>query len=194
MARTTGSHSGITGPKIRTAALELFAKHGFAAVSMRQIASEVGVQAGALYNYTPDKQSLLFDLMQSHMTELLVALPDEDAAPPLEMLEQFVRFHIAFHHERPEAVFIAYMELRNLTPENFALIEDLRGQYENRLQNILIAGQASGAWTVKDAKIATFAVIAMLTGVNTWFRSEGRLSLSEVQDQYWQMVRSAVGG
>jgi hypothetical protein len=37
-------------------------------------------------------------------------------------------------------------------------------------------------------------VIAMLTGVNTWFRSEGRLSLSEVQDQYWQMVRSAVGG
>ena len=69
MARTTGSHSGITGPKIRTAALELFAKHGFAAVSMRQIAGEVGVQAGALYNYTPDKQSLLFDLMQSHMTE-----------------------------------------------------------------------------------------------------------------------------
>ena len=133
MARTTGSHSGITGPKIRTAALELFAKQGFAAVSMRQIASEVGVQAGALYNYTPDKQSLLFDLMQSHMTELLGALPDEDAAQPLEMLEQFVRFHIAFHHERPEAVFIAYMELRNLTPKNFALIEDLRGQYENRL-------------------------------------------------------------
>jgi len=161
---------------------------------MRQIASEVGVQAGALYNYTPDKQSLLFDLMQSHMTELLAALPDEDAAQPSEMLEQFVRFHIAFHHERPEAVFIAYMELRNLTPENFALIEDLRGQYENRLQNILIAGQASGAWTVKDAKIATFAVIAMLTGVNTWFRSEGRLSLNEVQDQYWQMVRNAVGG
>ena len=86
------------------------------------------------------------------------------------------------------------MELRNLTPENFALIEGLRGQYENRLHNILIGGQVSGAWTVKDAKIATFAVIAMLTGVNTWFRSEGRLSLSEVQDQYWQMVRSAVGG
>jgi AcrR family transcriptional regulator len=193
MARTAGSHSGITGPKVRQAALELFAKHGYAAVSMRQIASEVGVQAGALYNYTPDKQSLLFDLMQSHMAQLIAALPDVDAGQPLQRLEHFVRFHIAFHHGRPEAVFIAYMELRNLNAQNFLVIGELRGTYEDRLQGILLAGQASGAWDVKDAKIATFAVIAMLTGVNTWFRSEGRLSLNEVQDQYWEMVRKAVG-
>ena len=193
MARTAGSHSGITGPKVRQAALELFAKHGYAAVSMRQIASEVGVQAGALYNYTPDKQSLLFDLMQAHMTELMAALPDGNTDQPLQMLEHFVRFHIAFHHDRPEAVFIAYMELRNLNEQNFAVIEEMRGAYEDKLQGILIAGQASGVWGVKDAKIATFAVIAMLTGVNTWFRSEGRLSLNEVQDQYWEMVRKAVG-
>jgi AcrR family transcriptional regulator len=193
MARTAGSHSGITGPKVRQAALELFAKHGYAAVSMRQIASEVGVQAGALYNYTPDKQSLLFDLMQAHMTELMAALPDGNTDQPLQMLEHFVRFHIAFHHDRPEAVFIAYMELRNLNEQNFAVIEEMRGAYEDKLQGILIAGQASGVWGVKDAKIATFAVIAMLTGVNTWFRSAGRLSLAEVQGQYWEMVRKAVG-
>ena len=36
-----------------------FYRHGYAAVSMRQIAAEVGVQAGALYAYTPDKQALL---------------------------------------------------------------------------------------------------------------------------------------
>ncbi len=54
-------------------ALRLFARQGFAAVSMRQIASEVGVQAGALYLYTPDKQTLLFDLMTTHMNELLQA-------------------------------------------------------------------------------------------------------------------------
>ena len=73
MARTQGSHSDITGPRIRKAALQLFARHGYAAVSMRQIAGEVGVQAGALYNYTPDKQSLLYSLMHQHMQELLSA-------------------------------------------------------------------------------------------------------------------------
>ena len=80
MARKTGSHADITGPKVREAALGLFARHGFAAVSMRQIAAEVGVQAGALYNYTPDKQSLLFELMRGHMEELLSARAQIGAA------------------------------------------------------------------------------------------------------------------
>lgn len=192
MARTAGSHSDITGPRVRDAALQLFAQHGFAAVSMRQIASEVGVQVGALYNYTPDKQSLLFELMKSHMDALLHAFEDDVDADVETRLHHFVRFHIRFHHDRPDAVFIAYMELRNLTPENFAQIENLRRQYEHRLQAILQAGVASGLFSVPDTKIATLAVIAMLTGVNTWFRAGGRLSLADVEAQYWQMVRKSV--
>ena len=160
---------------------------------MRQIASQVGVQAGALYNYTPDKQTLLFELMRTHMEELLEAVGDASAGAPMVRLEHFVRFHIAFHHERPDSVFIAYMELRNLTPENFVAIEALRYRYETVLERILKAGAQSGDFDVQDTKIATLALIAMLTGVNTWFRIGGRLSLSDVQNQYWDMVRKAVG-
>ncbi|WP_299624157.1 TetR/AcrR family transcriptional regulator [uncultured Tateyamaria sp.] len=192
MARTTGSHSDITGPRVRDAALRLFARHGFAAVSMRQIATEVGVQAGALYNYTPDKQSLLFALMRDHMVELLDAVEALPDVSPLAKLEGFVRFHIAFHHERPDAVFISYMELRNLSPENFEALETLRRRYETVLEDILHSGVAAGLFQVADTRIATWAVIAMLTGVNTWFRAGGRLSLNDVQDQYWEMVRRAV--
>ena len=121
MARTAGSHSDITGPRIRAAALRLFAEHGYAAVSMRQIAAQVGVQAGALYNYFPDKQSLLFELMRDHMAGLLRDVPEGIlSGTAAARLEAFVRFHIAYHHEKPDAVFIAYMELRNLTDQNFA--------------------------------------------------------------------------
>ncbi|QFT60456.1 HTH-type transcriptional repressor KstR2 [Sulfitobacter sp. THAF37] len=192
MARTAGSHSDITGPKVRAAALRLFAKGGYAAVSMRAIAAEVGVQAGALYNYTPDKQTLLFELMRDHLEELLRALPDPKG-DALAQLETFVSFHMRFHADRPDAVFIAYMELRNLDPANFAEIERLRRSYEDRLENILRLGVESGAFVVQDTKIVTLAIIAMLTGINTWFRETGRLSLDEVVAQYWEMVRKAVG-
>ncbi len=193
MARTQGSHSQITGPRVRGAALKLFAKHGFAAVSMRQIAREVGVQAGALYNYTPDKQALLFSLLKGHMVELhdaLDALPESDT--PLARLEAFVRFHIAFHLDRPEAVFISYMELRNLEPENFEVIEGLRRRYEDALEAVLTDGRDACVFDVPDTKITTLAVIAMLTGVTTWYRAGGRLSVAEVQQIYWDMVRKAV--
>ncbi|MEO0750810.1 MAG: TetR/AcrR family transcriptional regulator [Pseudomonadota bacterium] len=193
MARTQGSHSDITGPRLRDAARSLFARFGYAAVSMRQIAAEVGVQAGALYNYIPDKQSLLYDLMKTHMDELLVAY-DTAMQPgaPVDRLEQFVSFHIRYHAARPEAVFIAYMELRNLTKDNFDQIEALRRSYEARLENILTAGTQNGSFQIPDTRIAAMAVIAMLNGVNTWFRDGGRLSMSDVEALHWDMVRKSV--
>ena len=194
MAGKAGSHSDITGPRVRTAARALFARHGYAAVSMRQIAAEVGVQAGALYLYTPDKQTLLFDLMKEHMDELLAAWASESVdEPPLARLERFVRFHIGFHIDRPNEVFLAYMELRNLEPGNFAEIERLRHAYEDALEAILAQGVAEGIFRIADTRIATLAVIAMLTGVNTWYRVGGRLSAEEVAGIYWGMVRGAVG-
>ena len=193
MARTQGSHSELTGPRIRKAALGLFARYGYAAVSMRQIAGEVGVQVGALYNYTPDKQSLLFRLMRDHMQDLLSAYDDlTQFEDPQDALRQFVGFHIRFHLQRPDEVFIAYMELRNLIPGNFTEIEALRRQYENSLESILRNGHQTAQFAVTDTKIATLAVIAMLNGVITWYRSGGRLSLDEVEQVYWDMVRKAV--
>lgn len=194
MARTTGSHAANTGPRIRGAALRLFAQHGYAAVSMRRIAAEVGLQAGALYRYTPDKQALLFDLLERHMRDVLAGWAEAaptDAAPPAR-LEAFVRFHIEFHLARPEAVFVSYMELRNLTSENFSLIEGLRRAYEDSLESILRDGQARGDFEVPDSKLATLGLIPLLTGVNTWYREGGRLSRDRVSDIYWDMVRKAV--
>ena len=196
MARKTGSHAEITGPRIREAAERLFARHGYAAVSMRRIAAEVGVQAGALYLYTPDKQTLLFDLMKSHLGDLLAAwraaaLPD-DADPPAR-LKRFADFHIRYHLERPDAVFIAYMELRNLEPANFAEVEALRRSYEDALEAILKAGQAGGDFAIADTKLATMALIAMLTGVNTWYREGGRLGREQVARAYADMALGAVG-
>jgi AcrR family transcriptional regulator len=192
MARTAGSHSDITGPRVREVAMRQFAQRGFAAVSMRQIAAEVGVQAGALYNYTADKQSLLFDLMRTHMDQLLEARDGVEKLSPVKALEQFTRFHIRFHLERADAVFISYMELRNLEPENFTVIEVMRGAYEDQLEAILRRGVEVGDFDVPDTKIATLGLIAMLTGVNTWYRIGGRLSLDQVEEIYWDMIRKAV--
>jgi AcrR family transcriptional regulator len=196
MARKPGSRAEITEPRLRAAALQLFARHGYAAVSMRQIAQAVGVQAGALYQYTPDEQSLLFDLMRGHMDDLLAARaasapPDGDA---LARLDHFARFHIGFHAARSDAVFVSYMELRSLIPQNFARIEHLRRLYELELEAILRAGQAEGTMHLPDTRLAAMALIAMLTGVNTWFRSGGRLSLTQVTAIYCDMARGAVTG
>ncbi|MFQ5622852.1 MAG: TetR/AcrR family transcriptional regulator [Paracoccaceae bacterium] len=194
MARKSGSSGKETARLLKAAATRLFARYGYAAVSMRQIAAEVGVQAGALYLYTPDKQSLLAELMVGHLEELHAAWRRQADAgdDPLRQLDAFVRFHIAFHVPRIDQVFIAYMELRNLDPENFRRVEDLRRAYEDILEAILRRGQERQLFDLVDARLSTMAIIAMLTGVNTWYREGGRLSVGEIEAHYVELVRRLV--
>ena len=193
MARTLGSYAKLTKPKISEIALHLFAERGYAAVSMRQIASKVGLQVGALYNYFPDKQTILSELLISHMENLLQTwygrkLPER----PDKLLEFFVEFHIEYHLNRPEEVFIAYMELRNLTPENFKKIEKLRNKYELILSKILSDGTNKKIFSCEEPKIASLAIIGMLKEVNTWYKKDGRISLPEIKNIYQKIVLRAV--
>ena len=195
MARKSGSDGKKTARELQAAATRLFAKYGYAAVSMRQIATEVGVQAGALYLYTPDKQTLLYQIMDRHMDDVLDAWKAEaprDTGDAMDKIEHFVRFHIRFHLDRGDEIFIAYMELRNLSEENFTLIEQKRRDYEHLLGDILVEGNASGRFALLDTRLSSYAIIAMLTGVSTWYRGDGRLSLDEIEENYLCMVRGLV--
>jgi hypothetical protein len=109
------------------------------------------------------------------------------------MFETFVRFHIRHHLQRGAAVFISYMELRNLAPENFARVETMRRSYESILTDVLEAGRREGVFRLSDPKLATFALIAMLTGVNTWYRPGGRLEAEAIEAVYLEMARNLVG-
>ncbi|MTH77500.1 TetR/AcrR family transcriptional regulator [Paracoccus aestuariivivens] len=193
MARTHGSKAEITGPLVRESALRLFARHGYDAVSMRQIAADVGVQVGTLYAYTADKQALLADLLRGHMEELLAEWSDDPALPALDRLKSFLRFHIQTSLKRPEAVFLSYMELRSLAPENRRAIAALRREYEDALEAILASGEAEGTMKLPDRRLATMALISMLTGVTNWYREDGRLDQERVVAIYWDLVRGAVG-
>ena len=47
-------------------------------------------------------------------------------------------------------------------------------------------------YAVDDPKVATRAIIAMLTGIPAWYREGGGLSEHEVEDLYLIMVKKAV--
>ncbi|OCW57565.1 TetR/AcrR family transcriptional regulator [Hoeflea olei] len=195
MARRTGSSGAETAEKLREVALELFARSGYAAVSMREIAARTGVQAGAIYNHFPTKQHLLQDLLVVHMETLLKAWAEADRPdlPAPAALENFVRFHIRYHLDRSREVFISYMELRSLEDENFSVIERLRRSYEKAPRAILDRGAADGSFDILDPQVTTMAIIAMLNGMTTWYRESGRLSLDEIEAVYIRLVKRLVG-
>ena len=194
MARTIGSHGPKTLEAIRRAGVRLIFEHGYEAMSLRQLAAEVGIQVGSLYNHITTKQDLLFDLVQDHINELLRqldrALQDKDE--PGERLRAFVAFHVSYHMTRKREVFIANSELRSLEPKNYDAVVALRGAYEQRLADILKAGVAEGVFEVVDVQVATFAIISLLTGLCNWYRPGGRLTKEAIIAAHEKLVLSGV--
>lgn len=194
MARTIGSYGPKTMEAIRKAGLRLIFEHGYEAMSLRQLAAEVGIQAGSLYNHISTKQELLFDLIQDHINELLRqldrALEGKEAA--VEKLRAFVTFHVTYHMTRKREVFIANSELRSLEPKNYEAIVALRSAYEQRLAEILNQGAEEGVFEVVDVQVATFGIISLLTGLCTWYRPGGRLTREAIIAAHEKLVLSGV--
>ena len=194
MARTIGSYGPKTMEAIRKAGLRLIFEHGYEAMSLRQLAAEVGIQAGSLYNHISTKQELLFDLIQDHINELLRQLDRALAGKTgaTERLRAFVTFHVTYHMTRKREVFIANSELRSLEPKNYETIVALRGAYEQRLAAILAEGAEQGVFEVGDVQVATFGIIALLTGLCTWYRPGGRLTREAIIAAHEKLVLSGV--
>src|SRR6185312_170330 len=194
MARTIGSHGPKTMEAIRKAGLRLIFEHGYAAMSLRQLAAEVGIQSGSLYNHISTKQELLFDLVRDHINELLRQLDRAllGKQQPAEKLRAFTAFHVTYHMTKKREVFIANSELRSLEPKNYEEIVALRGAYERRLAEILAEGVAEGEFEVVDIQVATFAILALLTGLTTWYRPGGRLTREAIVAAHEKMVLSSV--
>lgn len=158
MGRIKGRSAKETETRLKEAAARLFAQRGYGAVSMRELAGEVGVGAGALYRHTPDKQALLFDILETHALALV------NAARPLAKLENglpdFVRLHVLYHQEHPHALTLAQRETRSLLPENQHRILRLRRDYEMILARILMK-RGLGP---QPAVLAMRALLGMLAG------------------------------
>jgi AcrR family transcriptional regulator len=195
MARITGSSGARTAAAIRRAALRLIYRHGFAAMNLRDLAAEVGIQPSSLYNHIASKQALLSDLMQEHMEALLAATDAALAAAGpgvMDRLRAFLGHHVLYHMERREEVYIANFELRALDAPNHARIVAMRAGYEAQLMALLREGIDAGALDIADIPVTAFAMLAMLTGICTWYRPNGRLGKTELVALHTELALNGI--
>ena len=197
----TGRPAGLSGAEtmraIRAEGARLIHEHGYAGMSLRDLADRVGIKASSLYNHIDSKQQLLFLLIEHHMR---LALQGVDAAlaeasdEAEARVRAFVDFHIRFHTGHPVDAAICLSELRCLAGENRRAIVALRDAYEARLRRIIEDGVAVGAFRVPHARLATLAVLGAITGVLTWYRAGGRLDAPAIAKAYGDLLVDGLRG
>ncbi|MFI0819753.1 TetR/AcrR family transcriptional regulator [Streptomyces sp. NPDC021098] len=96
----------LTRQRILTAAAHVFAEYGYAAGTTNRIAEQARISIGSLYQYYPNKDAILVELVTSHLDAGAAAtksLQDEEQPESLEeLLRGFVHTVIGNHRDDPQ--------------------------------------------------------------------------------------------
>ena len=100
--------------RILSAAERIFARHGFFAAKVSDVAKEAGVADGTIYLYFKSKDDLLISLFERRMQEVNERLREAttNVKGPIEQLRAFVRTYLQLVHDEPAAAEVLTIELR----------------------------------------------------------------------------------
>ncbi|MEH3023575.1 MAG: TetR/AcrR family transcriptional regulator [Pseudomonas oryzihabitans] len=137
--------------RLLQAALRLFVARGYHAVSMRDLARCLGVQAGSLYYHVQSKEDLLVELLEDTLSELLhlTRRAVRDRTSPGARLPAFFSTYFDFKDEHEDRLRLLAQEPHLLSAEARAGIQALRNAYLAELSEVLRA-LALGAETPRD--------------------------------------------
>lgn len=179
-------------------AAHLFREKGYMASTLRELAKRSGVQGGSIYHHFSSKQEILYQIMDSTMTNLLFNLKEivRDEKDPVEKLKKAIRFHIEYHVKNPDETYVTDSEIRSIKKGAYDRIVRKRRSYEKIFIQILEEGINRGGIIVNDVKLAAIAILQMCTGVSYWFKEDGLLSMEEIVDEYisfscWGLIGKA---
>ena len=179
-----------TREAIHEAAIELFARRGYHATSMRALASAARVQPAAIYHWYPNKEAILVQLQNDFMeqlTERVMAAMKRQDRPALR-LAAAVREHVVFHGVHRLAAFVTDSEIRALTDDPRAALIGRRDDYQAIFSEIIRDGIRDGSLRSSDAQVATYAILLQCTGVALWFDPRGPLKLEQVAELHVELV------
>ncbi|MEQ4715176.1 TetR/AcrR family transcriptional regulator [Nonomuraea sp. B19D2] len=182
--------------RIRTAAVLLFARQGYAATSIRDLARTVNMTNAGIYHHVSSKEALLADLMRVAQQGLIDATERmlHDAEGPADRLALLISSLTAVHALSPMTTRVMDGELRSLTPGSAARDEiiALRDAYEDYWRDALARGAETGAFRVADQKLTRLALMSMCTGTSEWYRPDGASTLEQVCAEFVTIGLAAV--
>jgi len=186
-----------TEAQIYSEARRLFNEKGYAGMTLREVASGVGIEAPSLYNYTPSKQDLVASIMEVGTRAIQDAVDSAlaSAGPTAEQQLWAATAAHTNHYCSSDQLVLVREGLVHLGPERRAALVDMLKTYEDTFKRILRAGIGSGEFRQVDVTATCFAVLGMGESVVNWFHRDGRLSAQDVANCYADLaVKSVLRG
>ncbi|WP_429518693.1 TetR/AcrR family transcriptional regulator [Pseudomonas laurylsulfatiphila] len=177
----------------RHKAVELFARHGFSRVSMRDLATCLGITAGSLYNHIDSKEALLCELIEELYEALLdgASLVTRRKSAPAVRLQGLLEAHLRLHERMAAHFRLVEYDLHCLSDEQQDSILALRRRYEQHLVETIeqLTGKPAGA----TRRATVSGIVSLLNQLPAWV-GQPKAGIGARRKLLHEMVMSTLQG
>jgi AcrR family transcriptional regulator len=174
--------------RIFSATLKISYEKGFQAMSMRDLSRETRLSMGALYSYFASKEELLAILQHQRRTITKRILQEhiDKESDPVGRLRAAILTHLYLSEAMQPWFYFSYMEAKNLSRKEQDLAVASELYTEKLFAEILIQGQASGFFLLRDPQLTASVIKAM---VQDWYLKRSKYRKRNISvDQYARFV------
>jgi TetR/AcrR family transcriptional regulator, cholesterol catabolism regulator len=174
----------------------LFARKGFTATSIRDIAEEAGILPGSLYSHFDSKEAIAREILTGYYVDLLdryralVKQQHQEA----DALGELIREGFRGIQDQQDAMAL----MRNsgellLDNERFAELRTLNSELKQIWLKVIKAGIRKGAFrSDTDPKLLRRFIRDNLAGAASWWRPGGAFSVDQIADRFVAMIYAGV--
>lgn len=163
---------------------DLFARHGVASTTVRQIADEVGVLSGSLYHHFPSKDAIVDEIMTEYLDRLRTRyqqVVDANRAPP-ERLHALIVASLETAEQQPSATVVYQNELSHLRDlPHYETVKYAAAEIQQTWLDVIEDGRADGSFrTDIDPRVFyRFLRDAVWLSVH-WYRPGGHYDVQQL--------------
>jgi len=157
-------------------AAQLFARRGYPATSMNQVAEACNLSKATLYHYYKDKGSLLISIAETHVSKLAALVAEEEASPHTdeERLRRFIYRIVEEYAGAQDAHRVLTDDVRFLEEADRERVLDQERQVVAGFARA-VSALRPGAPSDDLAKPLTMLLFGMINWMFTWMKPGGPL-------------------
>jgi AcrR family transcriptional regulator len=169
-----------------TSAAEVFARQGYRATSLDDIAGMLGVRKASLYHYINGKQDLLLEIYDRLMDRIerdVGPIAEDQSLPADERLRRMVLAHISVVAEERDMMTVVVREEFELEEPRQSAIIKRKHDYEALFERVVSEGQEDGVFRNLTPRLVVLGLLGMANWMYQWFRAD-RYSADEVAGEF----------
>ena len=172
----------------------LFREKGYSATTMRDIASQVGIEAASLYNHIKSKEQILseicFSLAEGYTLKMKEVALSTDS--PIDKIKQLLTLHIEINAMSSPLASVMNDEWRHLSEPGKSEFLELRKNYETKFTTIIQEGINKKQLVDVKAKIALYTMLSSIRWLQHWYHANREMNVEELKNTITEIILNGI--